>query len=72
MINISLAVLGGAFAFTLPDQVAKLSLIYWGVDAYTKLANSQADVAVNLLVLFGQGVVLFMLGAWLFKRRINL
>ena len=72
MINISLAVLGGAFAIALPDQVAKLSLIYWGVDAYTKLANSQADVAVNLLVLFGQGVVLFTLGAWLFKRRINL
>ena len=72
MINISLAVLGGAFAFALPEQVARLSLIYWGVDAYTKLANSQADVAVNLLVLFGQGVLLFMLGAWLFKRRINL
>ena len=72
MINISLAVLGGAFGFALPDQVAKLSLIYWGVDAYTKLANSQADVAVNLLVLFGQGAVLFLLGAWLFKRRINL
>ena len=72
VINISLAVLGGAFGFALPDQAAKFSLIYWGVDAYTKLANSQADVAVNLLVLFGQGVLLFMLGAWLFKRRLNL
>ena len=72
VINISLAVLGGSFGFVLPDQAAQFSLIYWGVDAYTKLANAQADIAVNLLVLFAQGAVLFLLGAWLFKRRLNL
>lgn len=72
MINIALAVLGGGFGFALPDQVARFSLIYWGVDAYVKLANSQTDVGLNLLVLFGQGLVLFLLGAWLFKRRLNL
>ena len=72
VINISLAVLGGSFGFALPDQAAQFSLIYWGVDAYTKLANAQPDVAVNLLVLFAQGAVLFLLGAWLFKRRLNL
>ena len=72
VINISLAVLGGSFGFALPDQAAQFSLIYWGVDAYTKLANAQADIAVNLLVLFAQGAVLFLLGAWLFKRRLNL
>lgn len=72
MINISLAVLGGAFGFGLPDQVASFSLIYWGVDAFSKLAISQTDVTVNLLVLFSQGIALFLLGAWLFRRRINL
>ena len=72
MINIALAVLGGAFGFTLPDQVAKLSMIYWGVEAFIKLANAQTDVAVNLLTLFAQGIALFLLGAWLFKRRMNL
>ena len=72
VINISLAVLGGSFGFALPDRAAQFSLIYWGVDAYTKLANAQADIAVNLLVLFAQGAVLFLLGAWLFKRRLNL
>ncbi len=72
MINISLAVLGGAFGFALPDQAARFSLIYWGVDAFTKLANAQTDFAVNLLVLFGQGILLFLLGAWLFKRRLDL
>lgn len=72
MINISLAVLGGAFGFALPDQAARFSLIYWGVDAFMQLANAQTDVAVNLLALFGQGILLFLVGAWLFKRRIDL
>ncbi len=72
MINIALAVLGGAFGFGLPDQAAQLSLIYWGVDAFSKLANAQTDIALNLAVLFVQGLVLFLLGAWLFKRRLNL
>lgn len=72
MINISLAVLGGAFGFALPDQAARFSLIFWGVDAFTKLADFQTDVAINLLVLVGQGVLFFLLGTWLFKRRIGL
>ena len=72
MINIALAVLGGAFGVGLPDQAAQLSLIYWGVDAFSKLANAQTDIALNLAVLFVQGLVLFLLGAWLFKRRLNL
>ena len=72
MINITLAVLGGAFGFALPDQAAQFSLIYWGVDAFFKLANSQTDIVLNLVVLFAQGLVLFLLGAWLFKRRLNL
>lgn len=72
MINISLAVLGGAFGFSLPDQAARFSLIYWGVDAFTQLANAQTGFALNLLVLFGQGIILFLLGAWLFKRRLDL
>ena len=72
MINIALAVLGGAFGLSLPEQVARISLIYWGVDAFVKLASSQADIVLNLGVLFAQGVVLFLLGAWLFKRRLNL
>ena len=72
MINISLAVLGGAFGFALPDQAARFSLIYWGVDAFTQLANAQTGFALNLLVLFGQGILLFLMGAWLFKRRLDL
>ena len=72
MINIGLAVLGGAFGFALPQQAAQFSLIYWGVDAYMKLASAQTDIALNLLVLFAQGLVLFLVGMWLFKRRLDL
>lgn len=72
MINISLAVVGGAFGFALPDQAARFSLIYWGVDAFMQLANAQTGIAVNLLVLFGQGILLFLVGTWLFKRRLDL
>jgi len=72
MINISLAVLGGAFGFALPEQAARFSLIYWGVDAYVDLSLSQPDVSLNILVLFCQGIALFLLGTWLFKRRIDL
>ena len=72
MINISLAVLGGAFGFALPEQAARFSLIYWGVDAYVDLSLSRPDVSLNILVLFCQGIALFLLGTWLFKRRIDL
>ena len=72
MINITLAVLGGAFAFSLPQWAAQFSLIYWGVDAFTKLASSQTGIAINLLALFAQGIALFLVGAWLFKRRMEL
>ena len=43
MINIALAVLGGAFGLSLPEQFARISLIYWGVDAFVKLATFQPE-----------------------------
>lgn len=72
MINITLAVLGGSFGFNLPEQASQFSLIYWGVNAFTKLASLQTDIGLNLLILFGQGIVLFLVGIWLFKRRMAL
>lgn len=72
LVNIGLAVLGGAFGFSLPEQAAQFSLIHWGVDALTKLATGQTDIALNLLVLFAQGILLFLAGMWLFKRRLDL
>lgn len=72
MINIGLGAIGGSFGFDLPTTVAQFSLIYWGVDALTQLAQGQAKIGLNLLVLLGLGTLLFGVGSWLFKRRLEL
>ncbi|MFN8444126.1 MAG: ABC transporter permease [Caldilineaceae bacterium] len=72
MLNIGMGVLGGAFGLNLPASAARFSLIYWGVDAFGKLARGQSDIQPNLLFLFGLGMVLFLVGSWLFKRRVGL
>jgi ABC-type transport system involved in multi-copper enzyme maturation permease subunit len=72
MVNMTLGVLGGAFGFSLPEPLPNLSLIYWGTSAFEKLAGGQLDIGVNLLVLAAQGLLFFIAGAWLFRRRLNL
>lgn len=72
MVNMALGVLGGSFGFALPAVLGRLSLIYWGVDAFLKLANSEPGVGQNLLILAGQGLAFFLVGLWFFRRRINL
>ncbi len=72
MVNIGLGILGGALGFGLDSDVTKLSLIYWGVDAFEKLAANEGGLASNLLVLVGQGLIFFVLGSWFFRRRLNL
>ncbi len=72
LVNMMLAVLGGAFGFTLPEPVPNLSLIYWATSAFEKLAGGQLDIGSNLLVLATQGLLFFVVGAWLFRRRLNL
>jgi ABC-2 type transport system permease protein len=72
VLNIALAVLGGAFGFQLPRSVAAASLIYWARDAFDILAAGRGDVSLNLLVLFGQGALMFGLGLFLFNRRFEM
>lgn len=69
VLNIALGVLGGAFGFQLPRAVAAFSLIYWGREAFDFLAAGRGDVMVNILVLLGEGVVMFAIGLFLFNRR---
>jgi hypothetical protein len=69
VLNIALGVLGGAFGFFLPAQVAGISMIYWGREAFELLAAGQTDIGVHLAVLFGQGALLFGLGLLIFSRR---
>lgn len=69
VLNIGLGVLGGGFGFQLPRSVSAFSFIYWGRDAFDQLAAGHGDITLNLLVLFGQGVIMFAIGLFLFNRR---
>jgi ABC-type Na+ efflux pump permease subunit len=69
VLNIALGVLGGAFGFQLPRSVAVVSLIYWARDAFDTLAAGRGDVSLNILVLFVQGLVMFIIGLILFNRK---
>lgn len=71
VLNIGLAVLGGAFGFALPEGISQLSLVYWGRDAFDRLAAGQSDVWLNVLVLVAQGIVMFGIGLLLFNRRFD-
>jgi ABC-2 type transport system permease protein len=67
--NMALGVLGGAFGFTLPRIAGAFSLVYWGREAFQKLAEGDTDIGLNLLVLVIQGALMYLLGVWLFNRR---
>lgn len=72
LINIGMSVLGGAFGFQLPREVAQFSLLYWGTDAFQKLSAGQGDITLNLLVLGVVGIGLFSIGFYLFNRRLDI
>ena len=66
---IALGVLGGAFGFQLPRAVAQFSLVYWARNGFDLLAAGRGDVSLNILVLFVQGAVMFLIGLILFNRK---
>ena len=68
-INMTLAVLGGAFGFNMPESISKLSMIYWGREAFETLATGSTDVGLSILVLVAQGFIMFVIGLLLFNRR---
>lgn len=72
MANIAMGVLGGAFGFILPKAASVFSIIFWGREAFQKLAVGQTDIGVNLMVLLIQGGIMFALGVVLFNRRVEL
>lgn len=72
LVNTMLGVFGSAFGFGLPEPLPRLSLITWGTGAFETLAGGQWDIGLNLLVLLAQGVLFFVIGAWFFRRRLNL
>lgn len=71
LVNVAMAVLGGAFGFQLPEVLSRFSLLYWGAGAFQKLANGSTDIGLNLVILTAMGAVMFGIGFWLFNRRLD-
>ncbi len=75
VISLAFGVLGGAFFSVdgIPGirEFRVITPNYWGVDAFTKLAQGDQNIGLNLLVMVGIGVVFFALGVIIFNRRLN-
>ncbi len=71
LVNIMLAMLGGAYGFTVPEPWSWPSMIYWGVEGMARLGLGDTAVGLNALVLTLQGLALFGIGLWLFRRRVE-
>jgi ABC-2 type transport system permease protein len=75
IISLSFGVLGGAFfniqAIPFLASLSRITLNYWGVDAFTQLALGQADILPNLTFLLAFGAVTFVVGLIMFNRRLE-
>ena len=75
LIAILFGILSGAF-FSIPpipvmETLSRLTLNYWGVNAFTRLSLGQTDIGLNVLVLLTFGVVCLSIGLLLFTRRLK-
>lgn len=70
LVSLGMAILGGTFGFQV-GEVGKLSLIWWGVDGLNTLSSGSTEIGLSAFILGLQGVLLFVLGSWLFNRRVT-
>lgn len=71
IVSLGSAMLGGAFGFNLGAPFSYLSVVYWGADAFSKLATGQNNIGLHALVLTGVGVLTFGIGLYIFNRRLE-
>lgn len=71
IVNMIFGVFGGVFGFTLPAPLPNLSLLHWATSAFETLAGGQSTIGLNLFVLAAQGIVFYLIGAWFFRRRMQ-
>lgn len=72
MVTILFGALGGTFGGLVPRVVGQFSPSWWGVQALQKLSANEIDIGLNLLVVFGVGIVLALAGTFFFRRRMGL
>ncbi len=74
-ISLAMGLFGGAFfnvaAFGPLSAASRLTINYWGVNAFTRLSQGSNDIALNLLVLFLIGAVTYVVGFTVFSRRLG-
>ena len=64
-----MATLGGAFGFTVGPPISYISIVYWGSNAFAKLAAGVGGYGLNVLVLGTFGIATFFAGLAVFERR---
>ncbi len=73
IVSIFMGVLGGAFftvdAIPVLQPFTRLSIVRWGSEGFTRLAQGNNDIGLNLLFLGLIGAVLFGFGLFMFNRR---
>jgi ABC-2 type transport system permease protein len=75
VISIAMGALGGAFfnvdAIPGVGALSRLTIVWWGSDAFERLSIGDYNIGLNLLVLLALGAVMFTAGLLLFNRRLN-
>jgi ABC-2 type transport system permease protein len=75
VISMAMGLFGGAFfnVATLGplSLLSRLTINYWGVNAFTRLSQGDSAILPNLLVLLAIGAVCFTAGFILFSRRLE-
>ncbi|MGQ9909123.1 MAG: ABC transporter permease [Candidatus Flexifilum sp.] len=75
VIAMFMGLFGGVFfniqAIPALAPISRLTIVYWGTDAFTRLSANQTDIGFNLIVLAGMGLILFGAGLAVFNRRLS-
>lgn len=73
VVSIFMGIMGGAFfqldAVPALEPLTRLSVVFWGSDGFSKLADGQGDVTTNIIFLAMIGIVLFVFSLTIFIRR---
>jgi ABC-2 type transport system permease protein len=71
VINMFMAVTGGAFGFRFASGIRYASAVYWGSNAFEELAGGGSAIWSNVMVLGAFGIGAFMIAVLLLQRRFD-